>query len=236
MVSTQKKDAGSLPKYIQLSELIIREMDAGRLLDGERLAPERDMARTYGTSVGTLRKALADLAQKGLLRRVQGSGNYVQTSEHPAGLYAMFRLELLAGGGLPTADVLAVDTLEKPSDLPTFGSSEQATRIRRRRRLNGVAIAAEEIWLDASMGTLTRAVLSDSLYQTYLKRLKFWVTRAEDRVSVGILPKWAPQDVGPRDAPCGYIERFSWAETREAVEFSRTWFDPSRAIYVQRLK
>lgn len=235
MLSAQKS-AGALPKYIQLSELIIRDIDAGRLLDGERLPPERDMARTLGTSIGTLRKALSDLESKGLLRRVQGSGNYIRKAKGPAGLYAMFRLELLAGGGLPTAEVLDVAALEKPEDVPDFGTSTFATRIRRLRYLNDVAIAVEEIWLDASVGTLNRAMLSDSLYQTYLKRLNFWITRAEDRVSVALMPVWTPTGFQKPGAACGYIERFSWNDARAPIEFSRTWFDPQRAVYVQRLK
>ena len=235
MSSTQKY-AGALPKYIQLSELIIREIDAGRLMDGERLPPEREMAKAYGTSVGTLRKALADLEEKRLLRRVQGSGNYIQKIQKTTGVYAMFRLELLEGGGLPTADILSLDVLEKPSELPAFGLSEFGTRIRRRRWLNDVAIAVEEIWLDASVGTLSKNVLSESLYQTYFKRLHFWVTRAEDRVSIGSFPDWTPTAFATPKTACGYIERFSWADAREAVEFSRTWFDPRCAVYVQRLK
>lgn len=235
-MSPTPKNAGALPKYIQLSEIIIREIDAGRLLDGERLPPEREMSRAYGTSVGTLRKALADLEGKGLLRRVQGSGNYIQKSKKATGVYAMFRLELLDGGGLPTAEVISVDVLPKPDDLPSFGLSEFGTRIRRRRWLNDVAIAVEEIWLDASVGTLSMNVLSDSLYQTYFKRLYFWVTRAEDRVSIAAFPDWTPVDFAAPHSQCGYIERFSWTDAREAVEFSRTWFDPRNAVYVQRLK
>ncbi|MEM1351337.1 MAG: GntR family transcriptional regulator [Pseudomonadota bacterium] len=231
-----QKTTGSLPLYVQLSELVIREIEAGRLIDGERLPPERDMARAYGTSIGTLRKALADLERKGLLRRVQGSGNYIQKANDLPGLYAMFRLELPGGGGLPTAQVLAVDAMEKPDDLPAFGKSLYATRIRRLRALNDEPIALEEIWLDASVGTLSRAQLSDSLYQTYLKRLNFWVTRAEDRVSTARFPFWTPPELGTPDTVSGYIERFSWADGQDVVEFSRTWFEPARAVYVQRLK
>lgn len=235
-MSSSPQNAGSLPKYIQLSELFIREIEAGRLLEGERLPPERDMAQAYGTSVGTLRKALSDLEDKGLLRRVQGSGNYIQKAQQVSGVYAMFRLELLEGGGLPTAEVVSVDAMDKPDQLPDFGRSGYATRIRRRRWLNDVAIAVEEIWLDASVGTLSRSVLSDSLYQTYFKRLHFWITRAEDRVSVGSYPEWTPEEFAEHGETCGYIERFSWTDAKEAVEFSRTWFDPRRAVYVQRLR
>lgn len=235
-MSVVRNPAGSLPKYVQLSELIIRDIQAGRLLDGERLPPEREMAKDHGTSIGTLRKALAELEHKGLLKRVQGSGNYVQTPETPAGLYAMFRLELLDGGGLPTADVLDVRAMEKPADMPAFGTSAFATRIRRKRYLNDIAIAAEEIWLDASVGTLNAKLLSESLYQTYFSKLNFWITHAEDRVSVSTAPDWAPEPFDATHQPCGYIERISWADTSVSVEFSRTWFDPTRAVYVQRLK
>ncbi|MDE0852608.1 winged helix-turn-helix domain-containing protein, partial [Yoonia sp.] len=58
-------DASSLPKYIQVSEMLIREIAADHLADGARLPPERDMAVELGISVGTLRKALRDLANKG---------------------------------------------------------------------------------------------------------------------------------------------------------------------------
>ena len=226
----------ALPKYIQLTELLIRDIDAGRLLDGERLPPEREMAVSLGTSIGTLRKALAELDRKGLLERVQGSGNYVRKPRKAMGVYAMFRLELLSGGGLPTAEILQVDAMNKPDDLPAFGESTRATRIRRRRFLNDVAIAVEEIWLVASAGVLTRQLLGDSLYQTYLAELGFWITRAEDRVSVGTLPGWAPEGFGQAGPACGYIERFSWAASAKPIEFSRTWFDTDKSVYVQRLK
>ena len=52
---------GSLPVYLQISERLIREIGAGRLPDGARLPPEREMAASFSISVGTLRKALAEL-------------------------------------------------------------------------------------------------------------------------------------------------------------------------------
>ncbi len=54
-------EATSLPIYIQISEMLMREIIAGRLLDGERLLPERTLAKSLNISVGTLRKALKDL-------------------------------------------------------------------------------------------------------------------------------------------------------------------------------
>ncbi|MBT8418949.1 MAG: GntR family transcriptional regulator, partial [Silicimonas sp.] len=110
-----------LPIYMQTAEMLLREISAGRLSEGEKLPPERDMAADLGIAVGTLRKALDDLETKGFLERVQGSGNYVRHNPDAAGVYAFFRLELLEGGGLPTAKVLTAERLKKPADLPTFG-------------------------------------------------------------------------------------------------------------------
>jgi len=234
---TASQTSNALPLYVQISELLIRDIAAGRLLDGERLPPERDMAEELGISIGTLRKALADLTEKGLLERIQGSGNYIRQGGTTASVYAMFRLELLTGGGLPRADILDVVRMAKPDDLPQFGSSAEGTRIRRLRYLNETIIAVEEIWLDGDSGFVRRDQLSDSLYRFYQKQLGFWIARAEDRVTIKAVPDWAPESFSKVPGTLtGYIERFSWADKPQPVEFSRTWFDTDRAHYVQRLK
>ncbi|WP_299664173.1 GntR family transcriptional regulator [uncultured Ruegeria sp.] len=236
-MNSNSRNPNALPIYVQISELLIRDIAAGRLIDGERLPPERDMAINLKVSVGTLRKSLAELEKKGMLERIQGSGNYIRETGTQNSVYAMFRLELPEGGGLPRADVLSVEHLEKPSDLPEFGQSKYASRVRRMRYLNDTIIAVEEIWLDESAGTIDQSLLSDSLYRYYQQQLGFWITRAEDRVSVGTLPDWTPDGfTKPAGQAAGFIERFSWSENAEPVEFSKTWFDPDRATYVQRLK
>ncbi len=226
----------ALPLHQQISELLIREIASGRLVDGERLPPERDFAASLGTTVRTLRKALTELADKGMLDRIQGSGNYVRRNLQAESVYSMFRLELPEGGGLPRAELLDLARVPKPADLPGFGSAQDATRVRRLRRLNQTIIAVEEIWLDGAAGKVDPATLGDSLYLYYKSRLGFWITRAEDRVGIGPVPGWAPEIFGPRPGETtGYIERLSWAQAPTAVEYSRTWFDTTRAVYVQRL-
>ncbi|MCV0427374.1 MAG: GntR family transcriptional regulator [Roseibium sp.] len=236
-MQTASQSSSALPLYVQISELLIRDIAAGRLIDGERLPPEREMAEELGISIGTLRKALADLTEKGLLERIQGSGNYIRQGGTNESIYAMFRLELLSGGGLPRADILEVTRIEKPDDLPEFGTSPEGTRIRRLRYLNDVIIAVEEIWLDGDSGFVKPDLLSDSLYRFYQKQLGFWISRAEDRVTIGKVPDWAPETFSKMPGTItGYIERFSWADRSNPVEYSRTWFDTDKAHYVQRLK
>lgn len=230
--------SGSLPVYLQISEMLIRDIGSGRLRDGERLPPERDMAASLSISVGTLRKALGELEKQSLLERVHGSGNYVRASGNPSGVYAFFRLELEEGGGLPTADVLDIERLPKPDDLPSFGVSPDGHRIRRLRSLGGKPAAVEEIWLDSSyVERLNRDAISESLYLYYRQALNLWITRVEDRVGVGRVPDWAPEAFGqPVGAPAGLVERLSFAKDGTAAEYSRNWFDADKARYVTRMK
>lgn len=228
----------SLPLYVQIAELLIRDIAAGRYLDGERFPPERELAERLGTTVTTLRKSLVLLEKKELLKRVQGSGNYVQTQMDVDSVYAFFRVELLKGGGLPTAQLLSVCRRPKPSGLPEFGRGDEGYRIRRLRSLSGVPCVLEEIWLDASYTSeLNAQMLSDSLYLFYRETLGLWITRAEDRLSVAPCPSWAPEGFEPTAGQAlAYAERISWAQDGARAEVSRNWIDTNKARYVARIK
>ena len=230
-------DASSLPKYIQVSEMLIREIAAGHLVDGARLPPERDMAVELGISVGTLRKALNDLASKGMLERVQGSGNYVRHQTDVASVYALFRLELIGGGGLPTARVTSVERLPKEQDMPDFGPSDDGHRIRRLRSLDNELIALEEIWLDASYrDTVTAQDLSESLYHFYRNDLALIIGSAVDEIGAAPVPNWGCDTFGLWAGDiAGYVERVSFDVGGQPAEFSRTWFDYNKARYISRL-
>ncbi|NSX55436.1 GntR family transcriptional regulator [Parasulfitobacter algicola] len=230
--------SSALPKYIQISEMLIREITAGHLPDGTRLPPERQMADQHGISVGTLRKALGDLETKGLLHRIQGSGNYIKSQTVTESIYTFFRLELTQGGGLPTACVISVDRLHKPADLPFFGSSPDAHRIRRLRRLGGIPAAVEEIWLDGTFAKkINAADLLESLYLFYKGHLGLIISQVEDRIGVAPVPNWAPAALGmDHGSPAGFIERISWSQNGQPSEFSRTWYNHEKARYINRLK
>ena len=66
----------------QLREMIHR----GELRPGDRLPPERDLARMLGVSRPTLRAAIRSLAAVGVLRSRQGAGTFVVNDEGPPAL------------------------------------------------------------------------------------------------------------------------------------------------------
>lgn len=233
-----RSSKGSLPVYLQIAETLVRDITAGRLIDGEKLPTEREMAGELGVAVGTLRKTLAELQNRGLLERIQGSGNYIRAITDPQSVYAMFRLELITGGGVPTAEILSVSREVKPDELPRFGTSAEGHRIRRLRRIAGKIAAIEEIWLDGGyIDRIDVEDLSESLYLYYRTRLGLWIAKAEDHIDLGHVPAWSPDVFTPRPGdPIPHVLRISHAHQGMTAEVSHTWYDPNVARYVNRLR
>lgn len=225
----------ALPKYVQIAEMLTRDIAAGRLADGARLPPEREMAEALGIAVGTLRRALDVLDERQLIDRKQGSGNYIRARSDVPSVYRFLRIERIGGGGLPTAHVLSIDRMDAPQEAGF--THPQGFRFRRLRFMDKVPAAMEEIWLDCAVtDSVDTDAVSESLYLYYSDVLGVVITAAEDRINVAPAPDWVDPRFGLRAGDmAGFIERKGRVRTGETVEFSRTWFDPNQINYVSRL-
>ena len=230
-------EATSLPVYIQISEMLMREIIAGRLSDGERLPPERRLAKSLNISVGTLRKSLKDLEMKGALFRKQGSGNYIKFNTKFNSIYSFFRVELTDGGGLPSAKNLDINLVKKPKNSPFFGESDKCLRIRRLRLLDNIPCVLEEIHLDAiKTDGLEFDNISQSIYLFYKDVLNLRITSAKDSATLLPVPVWSPKEfkvMSHQETVC--IERLAYDQVGSPVEFSRSWIDTSIARYMARI-
>jgi GntR family transcriptional regulator len=66
--------------YIRVMRRLETDIATGRLTPGERLAPERQLGERLDVARNTLRRALSDLAERGLLVSRDRSGWYVNAS------------------------------------------------------------------------------------------------------------------------------------------------------------
>lgn len=228
-----------LPLYVQISELLHREIAAGHWMPGERLPTEAQLAKDLDVAVGTLRKALGALEKDGLLERRQGSGTYVKMPPEGGAIYQFFRLELLNGGGMPNAQTLSVKRMANPFVARQLGHDEPERmlwRIRRLRNLNRQPVAAEEIWFDGRHAeALSAADMHESLYMHYRESFGFWITHVTDEISCQQAPEWANALLAlPEASVLGWISRKAWANNGMVEEFSQTWFDPAVSRYMAR--
>lgn len=232
------RPAKPLPVYLQIAELLARQIKAGYWHGGERLPTEAELALSLSVAVGTLRKSLALLEEQGVLERIQGSGTYVRQVQGKQQIYELFRLELLDGPGLPTAHILDVSKQACPDGFPAIASvGALCWRVRRLRFLSQQPVALEEIWFSAkACPDLSVDELGDSMYLFYQQRLGVWIARVEDQISAAPAPAWAAQPIGLLAGECaGYVERVSWTSGNQVAEFSKTWFDPAVCRYSSRL-
>lgn len=69
------------PLHVVISEKLKDQIEAGDYEPGERLPSEFDLGETFGVSRTTIRKAIANLIQQGLVTTQQGKGIFV-TEQH----------------------------------------------------------------------------------------------------------------------------------------------------------
>jgi GntR family transcriptional regulator len=80
VVKVPKFDANALgPVYVSvaLADHIAARIEAGELPTGARLPAERDLAADYQVAVGTARRAVEELRQRGLVVTLPAKGTYV---------------------------------------------------------------------------------------------------------------------------------------------------------------
>ncbi|WP_067623101.1 GntR family transcriptional regulator [Alicyclobacillus acidiphilus] len=75
----------SIPKYQVVRTELINRIKSGEFKPGERLPVEADLAESFGVSRQTIRQAIGEMVQIGILERKQGSGTYVLEQSTDAG-------------------------------------------------------------------------------------------------------------------------------------------------------
>ena len=69
-----------LPKYERLKNSFVTAIHSGRLQPGEALPPEKSLAQLLGVARNTVRQALQELEQRGLVQRIHGRGTFVDVN------------------------------------------------------------------------------------------------------------------------------------------------------------
>lgn len=81
----------SKPLYRQVEDLILDDIAAGKLKEGDLIPSEMELAKNYGVHQGTVRKAVLNLTAKGMLYRKQGKGTFVVFQENNVKRFRNYR-------------------------------------------------------------------------------------------------------------------------------------------------
>jgi GntR family phosphonate transport system transcriptional regulator len=106
------------------------EIAAGCYAPGAKLPTEAALAARFGVNRHTVRQALADLVEGGLIRTRRGAGAFAaqRPADYPIGPKVRFHQNLRAAGRIPDRRILSVETrLAAPDEAAALGLPPGAT-------------------------------------------------------------------------------------------------------------
>ena len=146
--------ASGVALWRQVADGIERGIAEGRFAAGERLPGETEIAETYRVNRHTVRRALAALAERGLVRAERGSGTYVEAPRlaYPLRSRTRFSEIVGAGGREPRGQLIAANEEPATRELARqLGLKVGATliRIESVRLADRAPICVSTSWLSA---------------------------------------------------------------------------------------
>lgn len=146
-----------LPLYVQIRDSLRRQILDGSYQVHERLPSENEMMAMFGVSRITIRQALRDLHNEGLVFSAQGKGTFVSK---PKAVQNVQRLEgfgeaMAAQGYEASARVLSIQRLKAPKAVAAaldLSPGDEAVEVKRVRYLNRSPVCIENSYFPLDIG------------------------------------------------------------------------------------
>jgi len=223
--------SGPVPLYFQVSQRIEQSIVDGDLKPGARLENEIALGERLGLSRPTIRRAIQELVDKGLLVRRRGIGTQVVHGHVTRGVELTSLFEDLARAGkTPSTRVLHAEVVPADARIAAALSVDEGAPtlyLHRVRLAEDVPVAVLENWLPEEYSTLlAEEIAAHGLYQLLRAR--------------GVTMRVAKQRIGARNATNAEselleverhsavltMERTAFDSTGRAVEFGRHCYRP----------
>jgi GntR family transcriptional regulator len=141
------------PKYVQIADLLLAQIEKGRWKPGELLPSEAELAEALPASLGTIQNALNHLASRGIVVREQGKGTFVIRARTPDRYLRHFRFLGEDDSTLLPAymRMLAVELTNERGPWAAFlGPEKEYVHLRRLMNINGEFDVYSEIYLSGN--------------------------------------------------------------------------------------
>jgi len=159
----------SSPLYHQLMQRISADIEKGTYPTGSRIPPEHELEQLYQVSRVTVRRALAELTNAGLLERKQGKGTFVSMPRMRQDLKNLhsFHDSCKLNGAVPSTDVILIrETAALPADAEelNLAPGSRVLETLRVRKADGVPVVLEQNRFTLAYAYLQDQDLKGSLY------------------------------------------------------------------------
>ncbi|KRM86765.1 GntR family transcriptional regulator [Lacticaseibacillus thailandensis] len=179
--------------YHEIAEDIIRSIHEGLYTD--KLPTEAELMATYDVSRNTIRRAIDVIYQRGLLRRIQGSGYYVNKMPQPSKTV----INLVAGAGASlhspdnhlTSRIVTFDKIKADPELVQpmkLQPDSELYRVVRLRYLNGQLYCLEEAYYSTgAVPYLPVEAVNGSIFDFIAENYHVHITASEEYIFLATL-------------------------------------------------
>ncbi|MGG5463109.1 GntR family transcriptional regulator [Clostridium sp. B9] len=155
-----------IPVYYQLKEMIKEKISKGIWQVGQCIASERELTETYGVSRMTVRQALGELVQEGLLVREKGKGTFVCEPKVKQEDMMSFSDIIKRTGRKLITRVLEFEVINTPDELVDTFDVDKLYKINRLRIVDEEVVANEVVYIPCEYcGFVTKEDLEGSLFK-----------------------------------------------------------------------
>lgn len=226
MATTARKQ----PLYNQLVDLLSDKIQ-NEMHPGDALPSERDLAETYGLSRTTVRLAMSELEELGLVTRKHGKGTFVSSVSRDTtdlmGTYS-FTDQMRSLGRVPHTEVLDFEVREASKFVAQnmdLRLGEAVFRMRRLRSADGVPMMLERTYMPVKVfDSLTQHMVeSKSLYEIVEQDFRMKIKTAEEAFGArAARPDEAKLLKIDENAPVLHLVRTTYNSKNVIIEYTRS--------------
>lgn len=227
---------GPIPLHMQIRERLLKAIQASHIPSHRRLPSERLLAEWFGVNRLTVRQAVQELIRQGYLYARPGRGTFVARARmhQPLQWLTSFTEDMAARGMKASSRLLSQEILPAPPDIAqrlNIAPGTEVVRLERLRLADEEPMALETAYLPHSRcpGLLSFDFSQLSLYEVLRKHYGLRLQRAEQTIQAVVLsPKEARWFGLPRGSPGFLLERTTFLENDEVIEFVRSLYRGDR--------
>lgn len=239
--------AGNLtfnPLYKEVKIRITRSLAAGEWKPGDAIPSELRLAERFNVSIGTIRKAIDELAAEKILLRQQGRGTFVATHSEHRTLFYFFHIVGKDGSKeLPVTEMLSFRNGKADSGDEArlkIPRGARVLRIHNVLKLSGKPVIFDDIVVPAALfpdlDEDTFVGREGTIYGLYQARYGINVIRISERLCAANAPARIAALLGVKHGtPALVISRVAYTYNDTPVEYRVSWVNTEHHEYLSDL-
>lgn len=232
-----------IPIYYQIEEYIKNLIENKDLKPGDMIPSEREFTDLFKVSRMTVRQAVMELVNEGILIRLKGKGTFVSEKkiEQPLQGLKGFTEEMEKLGFKPSSKLLDFQVREAPehvADLLQLGEKEQVYEIKRIRLADEMPMAIETTFIPCGLvKNLTVNIISRSLYSYIEKECRLEIDSASQSLEAALAsPEEARLLHVAENVPVLLMERCTYLKSGKPLEFVKAVYRGDRYKFLINVK